>query len=94
VLPSTNSGIGSDIGTKNKYHGLLADPPEIGISKTSEGVDKKKVVVAFFHNCLRMQKAPIKFTEFGRWDVALVCGPGSRKHPPLWLGWACLAKKV
>ena len=44
---------------------------------------KKKVIGAFFRNCLRMQKAPIKFVKFGRWDIALVCGPGSRKHSPL-----------
>jgi hypothetical protein len=54
---------------KNKYHRLLADPPE--------------VIGAFPRNCLRMQKAPIKFAKFGRWEMALVCGPGSRKHSPL-----------
>ena len=26
---------------KNKYHGLLADPPEIGNSKISEDIKKK-----------------------------------------------------
>jgi hypothetical protein len=29
---------------------------------------------AFFRNCHRMQKAPIKFEKLGRWDVALVLG--------------------
>jgi hypothetical protein len=32
---------------KNKYHGLLADPPEIGNSKISEDIKKKKCSVAF-----------------------------------------------
>jgi hypothetical protein len=43
----------------------------------------KKVFVGFFGNFLRMQKPKIKFIEFGRLDMALVCGPGSRKHSPL-----------
>jgi hypothetical protein len=34
----------------------LADPPEIGISKTSEDVKKKKEFGGFSGNCLRMQK--------------------------------------
>jgi hypothetical protein len=69
---------------KNKHNSLLADPPGIYISKTSKDAnEKKKVIGAFSRNCLRMQKAPIKFAKFGRWDVALVCGPGSRKHSTL-----------
>jgi hypothetical protein len=60
----------------------LADPPEIGISKISE-VNKKKVFVGFFGNCLRMQKPKIKFTKLGHWDMALAYGPGSRKRSPL-----------
>ena len=54
---------------------FLADPPEIFISKISEDV-KKKVIGGFSGNCLRVQK-------FSHWDMALGCGPGSRKHPPL-----------
>jgi hypothetical protein len=66
---------------KNKHHCLLADPPEIGISKISEDANKKKVFGGFFGNCLRMQK-PIKFIKFGHWDMAIGCGPRSRKHSP------------
>jgi hypothetical protein len=33
---------------KNKYRSLLADPPEIGISKISEDVKKKKKHSAAF----------------------------------------------
>jgi hypothetical protein len=32
---------------KNKHHSLLVDPPEIGISKISEDVKKKKQSAAF-----------------------------------------------
>jgi hypothetical protein len=89
---------------------LLADPPEIGISKISKDANKKKLFVGFFGNCLRMEKPEIKFKKLGHWEwkMALVCGPGSRKHPPLpqsglivkpsqniWLpvGFACGPKK-
>jgi hypothetical protein len=63
----------------------LADPPEIDISKSSEDANKKKVIGAFFRNCLRMKKAPIKFAKFGRWDMALVVGPDRANipHSPL-----------
>jgi hypothetical protein len=42
---------------ENKCHSLLADPPEIDISKISEDANKKKVFVGFsaiaFATCMR-----------------------------------------
>ena len=62
----------------------MADPPGIGISKISK--DVKKIVRRFFSaiafGC-RMQKPVIKLVKFSHWDMALGCGPGSRKHAPL-----------
>jgi hypothetical protein len=43
----------------------------------------KKVLGGFFGNCLRIQKPQIKFAKFGNWNMALGCGPGSRKHSSL-----------
>ena len=57
--------------------------PKLAFQKSVKTPIKKKVFVGFFGNCLRMQKPKIKFTKFGHWDMALVCGPGSRKHSPL-----------
>jgi hypothetical protein len=47
--------------------------PKLTFQKISEDANKKKVIGAFSRNCLRMQKAPIKFVKLGRWDMALVC---------------------
>jgi hypothetical protein len=50
---------------KTEHHFLLADPPEIGISKISEDDNKKrKVFGGFFGKCLRMQMPQIKFVKF------------------------------
>jgi hypothetical protein len=60
---------------KNKYHCLLADPPEIYISKISEDANRK-MFGGFFGKFLRMQKPQIKFARFTHLEIALGCGPG------------------
>ena len=48
--------------------------------------ENKKVLGGFFGNCLRMQKPQIKFAKCVHWDMALGCGPRSRKHSCLKAG--------
>jgi hypothetical protein len=68
----------------NRYTVFWRIRPKLAFQKSAK-TPIKKVLVGFFGNCLRMQKPKIKLTEFGPWDVALVCvcGPESRKHSPL-----------
>ena len=51
--------------------------PKLTFQKSVKTPIKKKVIGAFFRNCLRMKKPPIKFAKFGHWDIARGCGPGS-----------------